>query len=70
MITAMSKKELEQLKANREKEAQRFYESHHIELDKETNPVYYPVYPYFSTSEEVETKTVKLSNSTKPMACY
>ena len=66
----MHTERLEQLKANREKEAKRFYEDYHVELDKESNPIYYPVYPYFSSNEEIETKTVKLSNSTTPMACY
>lgn len=67
---AMNEDRFEQLKSSKEKEAQKFYEVYHVEFDKGTNPVYYPVYPYFCSNEEVEKKTVKLSNSTTPMACY
>ena len=70
MITDMNKKELEHLKASKEKEARQFYESNGIEMAKNPNAGYFPVYPYFSLNEKVETKTIKLSNSTTPMACY
>ena len=70
MTISMSTKELEQLKVDKEKEAKQFYESNNVEMAKNPNTGYYPVYPYFSSNEKVETKTIKLSNSTTPMACY
>lgn len=70
IIINMSKKELEQLKESKEKEAKLFYESNDIKMAKNPNTGYYPVYPYFSLNEKVETKTIRLSNSTTPMACY
>ena len=70
IITGMSIKELEQLKADKEKEAKKFYENNDIEMAKNPDTGYYPVYPYFSLNEKTEARTVKLSNSTTPMACY
>lgn len=66
----MRTKKLERLKTKKEKEARKLYDSYHIESSKSPDMGYYPAYPNLMLGEEHEVKTVKLSNSTTPMACY
>ena len=68
--TNMGTKKLERLKSKKEKEARELYDSYHIESSKSPDLGYYPAYPNIMLGEGHEVKTVKLSNSTTPMACY
>lgn len=66
----MAAEKLEQLKSEKEREAQMFYEKNSIEVSESPNIDYGLSYQYFLLSEKTEIKTIKLSNSTTPMACY
>lgn len=66
----MTADRFEQIRIDKENEARKFYESYNIETDENFNVDTWVSYPYFSTNEIIEPKTIKLSNSTIPIACY
>lgn len=63
---------LEELKNDKINEVEYFYKKYKLEINKETEfPFSISEFPFYSFEENnKETKTIRLSNSTTPMACY
>lgn len=65
----MNKKDLERSALERAKDVERLYEEYGIEIEKmDFSKTILPFYDMFAKKEEA--KTIKLSNSTTPLACY
>lgn len=65
----MTKEGLDKIKEYATKDAERFFKENHVEIDKNYPPIY-PYFPYVQEYRISEYRTVKLSNSTNPIASF